>query len=156
MVPREFAEKFPVVMLYDRLASVDQAMDTYSHLTRELQDEFNPDLRMWRIDVAGSAEFSAQAGEDIAAAEVIIMTVRGDQPCPAAFLDWKGGADRAGRAPPHAVIALVESKDTQPAPNAETWGSFLRGSATEIHPEVFVYDSADELAADDARRHALA
>ena len=136
----ETAARFPVVMLYDHFRSVRKAMATYDHLTRELQDEYRPDLRIWRIEDATSAEFAAEANDDIAAAEVIIMTVRGDEPFPAAFRHWKGVSDPAGVVPPHAVIALVGAVDDA-EPAAETWRGVLRGATTQIHPEVFVYES---------------
>ena len=69
---------FPVVMLYDNYESVGKAMATYSQLTHELEGDFQPDLRIWRLDVALSPECSAEANRDIEAAEVIIMTVHGN------------------------------------------------------------------------------
>lgn len=135
----ETAARFPVVMLYDHFHSVSTAMATYSHLMRELDSDFQPDLRVWNIEDATSPEFSAQANDDIAAAEVIIMTVRGDEPCPAAFQHWKGGVYRGGGAPPQAVIALIDSVDG-PEPAADSWRGVLRSAATQIHPEVFVYE----------------
>jgi hypothetical protein len=139
MAQRETAAKFPVVMLYDHFDSVGKAMATYSHLTRELEDEYEPDLSVWCIEDAASAEYSTLANQDIAAAEVIIMTVRGDEPFPAAFQHWKGGTEEGGVAPPNAIIALIGSADN-PDPAADTWNSVLRGAATQIHPEVFVYE----------------
>jgi hypothetical protein len=131
--------RFPVVMLYDHFNSVGKGMATYSYLAHELENEFTPDLRIWRMDVATSAEFSAAANDDIAAAEVIIMTIRGDEPFPAAFRHWKPGADHGGLASPHAVIALIGSVDNVD-PAADTWNSVLCDAATRIHPEVFVYE----------------
>jgi hypothetical protein len=139
MAPPEPAARFPVVMLYDRFQSVRKAMATYSHLTRELESDYQPDLRIWRIDDATSAEFSAAANDDIAAAEVIIMTIRGDQPFPAAFEHWRGGVDRAGFPSPHAIVALIDSVDGQ-EDTSDSWSNVLRGAATQIHPEVFVYE----------------
>lgn len=128
-------------MLYDNLDSVGKAMATYSQLTRELDNEFKPDLRIWRLDVALSAECSAEANSDIEAAEVIIMTVHGNDPCPPAFLHWKAGGG-AGRGVPHrAIIAILEATG-EPIPDTDTWSSVLRGVATEIHPELFVCEVA--------------
>ncbi len=139
MARLETAARFPVVMLYDHFESVGKAMATYSHLKRELKDDYEPDLSVWCIEDATSAEYSARANRDIAAAEVIIMTVRGDEPFPAALQHWKGEADRGGVEPPHAIIALIGSVDG-PEPAAGTWNSVLRSAATQIHPEVFVYE----------------
>jgi hypothetical protein len=135
----ETTARFPVVMLYDHFNSVAKAMATYSYLTHELENEFTPDLRIWRMDDATSVQYSAQANDDIAAAEVIIMTMRGDEPFPAAFRHWKSGISHEGLASPHAVIAMIGSVDDVD-PAADTWNSVLRGAATRIHPEVFVYE----------------
>lgn len=143
--PCEIAESFPVVMLYDHFSSVSVAMATYNRLTRELEGEFKPELRVWRMDVATSPEFSAEANDDIAAAEVIILTVRGDQPWPTAFLHWKEGAVEGGAVSPHAIIVLLEAT-AGPLSTVESWNSVLRSAATQIHPEVFVYETKTDSA----------
>ena len=134
------AEKFPVVMLYDNLESVGKAMATYSQLTQELDSEFIPDLRIWRLDVALSPECSVEANRDIEMAEVIIMTVHGNEPCPPAFLHWKAGAVGGTGVPHRAIIAILESTG-EVTPAADTWSSVLRGVGTEIHPELFVCEA---------------
>lgn len=128
---------FPVVMLYDNLESVGKAMATYSQLTRELDSDFKPDLRIWRLDVALSPEFSAEANHDIEAAEVIIMTVHGNEACPPAFQHWKAGTGDGRGVPHRAIIAILEPTGDV-VPVTDTWSSVLRGVATEIHPELFV------------------
>lgn len=133
----ETVEKFPVVMLYDHFSSVGAALTTYSYLACELQSECRPELRVWRMDVATSPEFSAEANDDIAAAEVIIMSVQGNPPWPAAFLPWKAGT---GGGAPHAIIVLIDSLNGPAAAN-DRWNSALRSGATQIHPEVFVYET---------------
>jgi len=140
LAPSETVQKFPVVMLYDHFSSVGVAMATYSHLTRELENDFKPELRAWRMDAATSSEFSAKANADIAEAEVIIVSVRANERWPAAFQHWKSGQVQPGTAAsPHAIIVLLESPDGPPASN-RSWNSMLRSAATQIHPEVFVYE----------------
>ncbi len=144
MTTCETTEKFPVVMLYDHLSSVNAAMSTFSHLTAELATEFEPELRVWRMDDAASPEFISQANADITAAELVILTVRGKQPWPDAFLHWKEGP-RIGRhaaiALPQAIVALIET-DADGLPVARDGGnSALRSVATQIHPEVFVHET---------------
>ncbi|MBI4624039.1 MAG: hypothetical protein HY736_12595 [Verrucomicrobia bacterium] len=89
------------------------------------------------------AEFAAEADRDIEAADVIIMAVHGGQPCPPAFHRWKTGTGVGLGVPHRAVIAITETAD-EPAPAAETWNSVLRGSATQIHPEIYVWDPPAE------------
>ncbi len=139
----ESSEKYHVVMLYDRVASVGRALATYAHLARDLEDDFKPDLRIWRMDVATSEEYSALASVDIAAAEVIIVTVQANQRCPAAFLHWRGGAGEGGSAP-RGIIVLVETAG-EPVPAEGTWNYVLQGAATQIHPEVFVYEPHEKI-----------
>ena len=71
-------EHFQIVLLYDQFSSIGRAMDTYAHVTQELDPDLLPRLRIWRIDVAVSAEFSSRANEDLAEAGLIIVTVRPD------------------------------------------------------------------------------
>lgn len=137
------ARNFPVVMLYDNYESVGKAMATYSQLTHELENDFQPDLRIWRLDVALSPECSAAANHDIEAAEVIIMTVHGNEPCPPEFLHWKEGMGGGAGVPHRAIIAILESTG-EPLPETDTWSSVLRGVATEIHPELFVCEMEGE------------
>lgn len=137
------AKNFPVVMLYDNFESVGKAMAIYSQLTHELDCEFKPDLRIWRLDVALAPECSAEANHDIEAAEVIIMTVHGNEPCPPAFLHWKAGAGGGSGVPHRAIIAILESTG-EAVSGDDSWRSILRGVATEIHPELFVCEVAGE------------
>ena len=137
------ARSFPVVMLYDNYESVGKAMATYSQLTQELESDFQPDLRIWRLDVALSPECAADANHDIEAAEVIIMTVHGNEPCPPEFLHWKEGMSGGAGVPHRAIIAILESTG-EPLPDTDTWSSVLRGVATEIHPELFVCEMEGE------------
>lgn len=120
-------------------------MATYAQLTQELDSDFEPDLRIWRLDVALSPECSAEANHDIEAAEVIIMTVHGNEPCPPEFLHWKEGAGAVGSGVPHrAIIAIMEESGQSTLPGLDTWSSVLRGVATEIHPELFVCEVPGE------------
>jgi len=136
-------KNFPVVMLYDSFESVGKAMATYSQLTQELDSEFKPDLRIWRLDVALSSECSVEANHDIEAAEVIIMTVHGNEPCPPEFLHWKEGTGGGAGVPHRAIIAILESTGDA-IPDTDTWSSVLRGVGTEIHPELFVCEMEGE------------
>jgi len=140
-------EKFPVVMLYDHLSSVGAAIATYSQLSRELAREFVTELRVWRMDDATSADYSEAANADIAAAEVIILSVRGNPPWPEKFLHWMAGAEDRGEPGPHGVVTLITSADCEvPAGGGEEgcWNHVLRSAATAIHPEVFVYETKTE------------
>jgi hypothetical protein len=141
------AKRFPVVMLYDNFESVGKAMATYSQLTHELDSEFKPDLRIWRLDVALSPECSAEANHDIEAAEVIIMTVHGNEPCPPEFLHWKTRVGQGEGVPHRAIIAILESTG-ESDPATESWSSVLRGVGTEIHPELFVCEVEGESSGD--------
>ena len=145
MTTYQTVEVFPVVMLYDHLSSVDAAMAMFTQLTHEFEAEFKPELKVWSMEDADSPEFMASANADIGAAEVIIVSVRGNQRSPAAFQHWKaGGADGYNPASPHAIVALIESGDDGPPATLGSWSSVLRSAATQIHPGVFVYESPGE------------
>ncbi len=140
-MPRRTAvQKLGVVILYERLAYVRKAMDTYLYLMRDLAGDFVPDFRLWLVERAIEPEFAAAAERDIAAAEVIILAVNGRETCPPAFQRWKDRAGHEGGLPPHAIISLMEASD-EAAPAPESWSGVLRSTTTQIHPEVFVCDS---------------
>ena len=139
MPPGAPAEKFFVVIIYERLTYVRKAMAAYLHLMRELADDFAPEFRLWRMDIALMPAFAAEAERDIADAKVIIMAVNGSQPCPPAFQRWKGGAGPREGPPPRAVIAVI-AESNEAAATPECWHDVLRGAARQIHPEIFVCD----------------
>lgn len=138
-------ERFNVVILYEQRAFVGRAMSTYFHLQRELGSNFESELRIWRIDAMTLAEFAAEANRDVEAADVIILAVHGGQPCPPPFQNWQTTAGSRPGVPRRAVIAIAETF-AEPTPAAESWTSMLRGSATQIHPEIFVWDPPEERA----------
>jgi hypothetical protein len=142
-------EKFNVVILYEQRAFVGRAMSTYFHLKRELGNELETDLHLWRIDVATTAEYAAQADHDIAEADVIILAVRGGrQPCPPTFLRWITGMGSSLGVPRRAVITITEAiaePTPEPTPATETWSSVLHSFTTQIHPEIYVWDPPEVL-----------
>ncbi len=148
------AEKLHIVILYENLRYVGKAMATYLHLVRELGDEFTPDFHLWRLDVAAETGCAEEVERDIAAAGVIIVAISGHQPCPPVFQRWRSG-DRDGKAglAACAIIALVEGSEGR-TPVVGSWNGFLRVNATQIHPEVFVWDPF--LARDDMPRSDVA
>ena len=143
MTASESTERIRVVILYDRLESVGKAMTAYAHFTRGLECECRPELAVWRLDVATSAEFAVKADYDIACAEIVLMAVRGSEPCPPAFQHWRERAWQDEGAPPRIWIAIVVAAE-EPAPVAATWHNALRLSATQIHPEIFVWEPVNE------------
>ena len=149
MDAREIAEKLRVVILYDRLESVGRAMAAYADLTRDFECECMPELSIWRLDVATSPEFAVKADYDIAAAEIVLMAVRGSAPCPTAFQHWKERAWQDEGVPPRIWIAIVVAEPEMPTriPADTTWATTLRSSATQIHPEIFAWEPVDEFAA---------
>ena len=133
------AERFHVVILYERLACVAKAMAAYAHLARELANEYVPDFRVWRLDVALTPARAAEAGRDLASAGVIIMAVNGRQPCPTAFRHWRGRADLGNGGLPRAIYAFTEETDEAgTAPVPESWISVVSSAGTQIAAGVFV------------------
>jgi hypothetical protein len=153
MTTCESIEKFPVVMLYDHLSSVSAAMTTFTHLTQELEAEFAPELRVWRMDDAASPEFIQEANADISSAEVILLSVRGNEPWPKAFQHWADGSEGLpgeSMAAPQAVVAVIEADEDGTPSSVKNWNDLLGSGATQIHPEVFVCETkAKESAEED-------
>jgi hypothetical protein len=140
------AEAFNIVLLYERSDLLSKALATCSLLRRELGDAFALDFHLWRIDLAASAEAAGEADRDIAAADVIVLGVGGNDPFPSWFRSWKKGTVGGRGGPQGAIVAIVDS-DHGPGAAGETWNSVLRGGATQIHPEIFVWESPAEFGA---------
>jgi hypothetical protein len=134
--------RFRVVLLYDRLVSAGRAMATYGPLVRALDDDFKPDLRIWRMETAASPEFAAKAAEDLSAAELIVVAVGTDEPCPSAIRRWLDGVAAGIGRQPHGILALVGTPEESEAGDV-TWGQVLGAVATQIHPGVFVFQPAE-------------
>jgi len=132
-------EKLHVVILYESMRYVGKAMAASLHLVQELADDFTPDFHLWRLDMVVEPACAMEAERDLAAAGVIIVAINGNQPCPPVFERWWGGRDRKASLPSRAIIALVEASEG-PAPASGSWNHLLRAAATQIHPEVFVWN----------------
>ena len=128
-----------VVILYESMRHVGKAMATYHYLMRELADDLAPDFYLWRMDVAVEPRCAVEAERDLSAAGVIIVATDGRQPCPPVFQRWRAFRNGKASLPSCAVIALVEASQG-PAPATGSWNSILRVAATQIHPEIFVWN----------------
>lgn len=135
-------EKLNVVILYERLAFVGRASATYLNLTQGLLEEYSPDYRLWRVDLTLEPAFAGEAERDLAEADVIIMAIDGRKPHPPEFQCWTNGTGHRGGPGPRAILALMKASDDPEAPPG-SWSGLLHASATQIHPEVFVFEPRD-------------
>jgi hypothetical protein len=133
----ETAEKFKVVILYDRITSVGRAMTAFAHLERELQNELIPELQIWRIDVATLPECAAQVDGDIEAAEMVILAVHGKDDSHGPFLRRMQEDRKSPSLPKRALIAIIEAAD-EFARSAGTWSRVL-GCSEQIPSDVFLW-----------------
>jgi hypothetical protein len=136
------SERLNVVILYESMRYVGRAMAAYLHLMAELADELAPEFCLWRLDVAMEPGCAVEAERDFAAAGMIIVAINGHQPCPPVFQRWRGDRDGEVGPPACPIIAFVEVTEG-PAPAKGSWDSILRVAATQIHPEVFVWNSPE-------------
>ena len=73
------SEAFDVVILYDHFASAGRAMTAYGLLRQELESELTPAPRIWRIDVAASAEFAPKPMKTSRPPSCSYSSVRGSE-----------------------------------------------------------------------------
>jgi hypothetical protein len=134
----ETAERFKIVILYDRFTSVGRAMEAFGHLERELQNDFIPELCIWRIDVATLPECAAQADADFKTAEIIILAVHGSHHSHGPFLRRIERAGGGPSPPKRALIAIIEAAN-EFVQSAGTWDRVLGSDAAETPPDVFLW-----------------
>jgi hypothetical protein len=132
------AETFHVVILYDHFSAARLAVKAYSHLARELENEFVLKLRIWRVDVAILTDCAENADDDIAAADMVILAVRDTGACFAACQRWTGKTGNRVGMPKQALVAIVEADQKNPVAT-ENWSDVLRSTIEKAQPDAFLW-----------------
>jgi hypothetical protein len=132
------AQAFQVVVLYDHSQAARLGLTAYSHLSRELESEFVLNLHIWRIDVAVSSDYAADANADIARADMVILAVRDRKACVAACLHWTGKADCFDGKRRQALVAIIDSEQ-EISPATATWSDDLQSTFEKTQADVFFW-----------------
>jgi hypothetical protein len=82
--------KFPfdLVVAYEDTATRNRAVQLYDHLAQQLLDDYDFQVSWWKLDHLESPRLYEQAATAAAEANMVIISLRGDQHLPAVFNQW--------------------------------------------------------------------
>jgi hypothetical protein len=101
-----------VVIAYDNLQTAKRAEAIYERLAERLGESFDFEQHLWRFDVLEEERFRAEAAQDAAAADILIVATMNDAQLPAAVQSWLEASLQQHRG----VSALVALLQHQSAP----------------------------------------
>jgi hypothetical protein len=137
-------EKINVVILYDTHAAGLRAMALHAQITRDLASECEPELNLWRFDMAIMPDLAPKVSRDLADADVIFIAVHGHQPGLELFSHEPEAAVPADLTQRRVLVVLLKL-DGKPVPVASGWIELLRPIATTRRADFFTWGAqADE------------
>jgi hypothetical protein len=82
--------KFPfdLVVAYEDTTTRNRAMQLYDHLAQQLLDDFDFQVSWWKLDHLENLKLCEQAADAAAAANMVVVSLRGNHPLPPAFDRW--------------------------------------------------------------------
>ena len=120
-------DTFNVVILYDEIAAGRLAMAFHTWLIGNLPDACQPELSLWRFDVAANPEIALKVNQNLAAADLILIAGHSRQACPLRFWQEPEGAGQRERPMRRAFVALLEVAREPAGPSA------IRGGTAPAH-----------------------
>ncbi len=112
----EITRALNVITLFEDVATGKRGKQVYDYLGSRLETEFEFNHQVWKIDVLATSSLRELAARDVAEADILVISVRGDRdlaPEVKSWLDvWVGQ-----RGTPMALVALFdpEYKDSEMA-----------------------------------------
>ena len=124
-----------VVIGYEDLDSGIRAMDMYKRVLESIIGSC--ELKIWKFEPLGLPELLAEAISDVAAADVLIISVAGDRPLPLEAVEWVEAC--AELANPQAAILFVTHPDKQDQPAAALASTYLKDVAQKRSASYFTH-----------------
>lgn len=132
--------KFPfdLVIAYDDASTRSRAAGLHDHLSQQLLDDYDFQCSWWRIEQLHNPSLSEQAADAAANANMVILSVRGDQPLPPAFKAWlprwlaRKGSQKS------ALVVLI-STGGQPTEESRRLQSYLQQVARQARMDFFAH-----------------
>ena len=110
----EITRTLNIITLFEDVATGKRGKQVYDYLESHLGEDFEFNHQIWKLDVLGTPSLRELAAKDVASADILIISVRGDRqllPEVKSWLDvWVGE-----RGSPIALVALFDDKFKQSA-----------------------------------------
>jgi hypothetical protein len=137
---------FSVVIAFEDFDTGKRANRAYDFLVANLSQEWRVTSQMWKFEVLGIPELRQMAAEDVASANIIIISSRGDRELPTdvkAWIElWLGY-----RGDPVALFALFDCAPEQ-TQHAKATQTYLKRVAKRGRMEFFVWPQIGPVIAD--------
>lgn len=100
---------FDLAVVYEDTATRNRAMQLYDHLAQQLLDEYDFQCSWWKLDHLDNPGLCDQAADAAAEANMVIVSLRGDQGPSTVFEQWlHGWLSRRGDQKSALVVLLGE------------------------------------------------
>lgn len=108
---------FDLVVAYEDTTTRNRAMQLYDHLAQELLDDYDFQCSWWKLDHLDNPGICEQAADAAAEANMIIVSLRGDQGLPTVFHRWlEGWLSRRGDQKSALVLLLGDNGERRDQP----------------------------------------
>jgi hypothetical protein len=105
----EITRTLNIITLFEDVATGKRGKQVYDYLENQLGQDFEFNHQIWKLDVLGTPSLRELAAKDVASADILIISIRGDRqllPEVKSWLDvWVGE-----RGSPIALVALFDKK----------------------------------------------
>ena len=103
----EITRTLNIITLFEDVAAGKRGKQVYDYLANHLGDEFEFNHQVWKLDVLGTSSLRELAARDVAEADILIVSVRGDRELAPEVKSW---LDKCvgQRAMPIALVGLFD------------------------------------------------
>ncbi|MBL9168839.1 MAG: helix-turn-helix domain-containing protein [Verrucomicrobiales bacterium] len=106
MKSKSAPEKLKVLILYSDRISGHEAMRTCDHALKQLDKDHWFEFRLWRMDMLDQRDIRTHASRDVAAADMIVVTVDDERACSETFQRWARSWPAPQRGARRALVAF--------------------------------------------------
>jgi hypothetical protein len=109
-------ERLQGVLIYEDFKTGTRAKDVCDHLLYQIEIDTEIDLALWRFDMLLDAELSANAANQAASADIVVLSAHGNTDLPPAVKRWLRQWLELKRRDGHSalIVSLDQSEEKQP------------------------------------------
>jgi len=103
----EITRTLNIITLFEDVAAGKRGKQVYDYLATHLGNEFEFNHQVWKLDVLGTSSLRELAAKDVAEADILIVSVRGDRELAPEVKSWLDQCVEQ-RAMPIALVGLFD------------------------------------------------
>jgi hypothetical protein len=129
---------FDLVVAYEDTTTRNRAMQLYDHLAQQLLDDYDFQVSWWKLDHLDNPRLCEQAADAAAVANMVVVSLRGDQQMPVILNRWLQGWLSRKDHQKSALVVLLGAKG-QPTDEARRMQSHLQQAARQAKMDFFAH-----------------